>query len=1307
MDSHPSPSDAPRVRRALTSLDRSAVTPLPRVGLVLRSALSFGRRLGVGLGQREISRFPVSMDSVRVPDGAWHLPTPQEAPTGPVDTQMAALRAAMTKNRPAKQVERSTRGVPIVARRMGRTMKGESVGPSGLTRQMRSAELAIPRNESHGADRAAHHQVVPEDPMEALRRGMQARRDAGPRDAGTTGAATPPKSSTRPGAARPSPSRPDQARRSTDAGVSRQAQPSRPAPRARSGPRPPRSATDADGTSGARGPAADSTASSSTERTSSIPNVRPSSPAAAVAPSRVLRRRAASTLPMAGRRRAPAVEHPSGTVGIRPHQYPPAGVARRSLAYSVAIPMTGLGPRAADDNGPPRPVSVAAASVPALVTDRDVATSPQAVLADRSRPLAERVAALAARDGAPVTQGASTSRAATPPAGASTATGVPVLTRSAIYRSASSASAARLAPPVDPEATPSTARSVAHSSASGRALHRLVQLTTGRPRRSDPPRTVRGSEPVGRRPAEVRRAFAAPSSGSATPASSSVPSSTLRSLSDDEWVVPDAASGVLRSSPIMPAVARRVERSAAPTSVVAAGLASTWSAPEAAPVTPATSAPAVGSRAMVAQLASRVVSRRVDASVPQHTSPQHADRVVRRSAAVGSPLVGQIARTMMTSHTMASTRSASIQQRVASAVSDAQPTRLLARRVAADASASEVVSPVPSVGSSAVRSSTIGATVAPRSSTMSIDRRALPATTRTTTPTVTASRSSERDTPAMVTTASGQSVPAAVMDRSLSLAERVAALAGGGTSTPTRSVGASASAGSAASVSRSAVSPQGVTGASAHREAAAPAIDAVSVPSPVWSLPVAGRAIVARRVERSEAGSTGPVAIQKESLATKGPGSSPEMSVRRQRSTRPVTRTVRDVPARRVTVQPPTSVMRMMAADSGTGMVVTGDREQAQREQRSRQQLCTSSSGAAMPDFCRLPGFGVQFKVGAPPAPEHLLTSGTVSSGNEAGTALGVASSMVIGPDHSIMGSAKVFSSAMRQRASRSVMRSADARTTVMRSADTTSASASPAAVRPAPSAVTGGRSDDIPAAVRDRSLPLAERVAALAGRGAGAAPAATPLTSPVAHATLPVRPAVAAVAGGHAGGVDRSMAPRPATSRGATTSSTRLIRTGGSDRVVPAPLPAPRTPMVTPSSAPSVSAVAASSGVSTSPSTSSSMAARPTRRQPSASLSRQAASVARQAHHSPVVADESSGAAPTPARRTMRSQTAIQRRAMRASAPTRSVVSREAAPPPAPSRSSSHHTDQIEMTEQLLEALEERILRALERRGGVQRGWF
>jgi hypothetical protein len=32
---------------------------------------------------------------------------------------------------------------------------------------------------------------------------------------------------------------------------------------------------------------------------------------------------------------------------------------------------------------------------------------------------------------------------------------------------------------------------------------------------------------------------------------------------------------------------------------------------------------------------------------------------------------------------------------------------------------------------------------------------------------------------------------------------------------------------------------------------------------------------------------------------------------------------------------------------------------------------------------------------------------------------------------------------------------------------------------------------------------------------------------------------------------------------------------------------------------------------------------------------------------------------------------------------------------------------DRVELTDHLLEALEDRIMRALERRGGIQRGWF
>jgi hypothetical protein len=73
-----------------------------------------------------------------------------------------------------------------------------------------------------------------------------------------------------------------------------------------------------------------------------------------------------------------------------------------------------------------------------------------------------------------------------------------------------------------------------------------------------------------------------------------------------------------------------------------------------------------------------------------------------------------------------------------------------------------------------------------------------------------------------------------------------------------------------------------------------------------------------------------------------------------------------------------------------------------------------------------------------------------------------------------------------------------------------------------------------------------------------------------------------------------------------------------------------------------------------------------------------------------------------------VRSQTAIQRRALRPSTSNSTVVSRASTPTNnAPVRSGSGPADRFEMTEQLLEALEERILRALERRGGIQRGWF
>ncbi len=144
-----------RLERALRPISRSRRRPISRIGTLLRSTLGFGRRLGTGLSRREQVSSPVGAASVRVPDGAWHLPVAEEQPAGPVDSQMAALAASMRRNRPTRQREPEKRGIPLVSRRMGRARNGELSGPTALPKRIRAAESAVPMNESHGADRAA------------------------------------------------------------------------------------------------------------------------------------------------------------------------------------------------------------------------------------------------------------------------------------------------------------------------------------------------------------------------------------------------------------------------------------------------------------------------------------------------------------------------------------------------------------------------------------------------------------------------------------------------------------------------------------------------------------------------------------------------------------------------------------------------------------------------------------------------------------------------------------------------------------------------------------------------------------------------------------------------------------------------------------------------------------------------------------------------------------------------------------------------------------------------------------------------
>ena len=237
-----------RLERALRPISRSRRRPISRIGTLLRSTLGFGRRLGTGLSRREQVASPVGAASVRVPDGAWHLPVAEEQPAGPVDSQMAALAASMRRNRPPRQREPEKRGIPLVSRRMGRARNGELSGPTALPRRIRAAESAVPMNESHGADRAA----------ERANQVGGAPRPTPPSDRGSrerTDRATPRPSSPAPPAPRGSTSARPPAQPRGDRSIPRRSTPSGPATR-RSAPR-----TDGSPTQTSRGPSAPSSAS--------------------------------------------------------------------------------------------------------------------------------------------------------------------------------------------------------------------------------------------------------------------------------------------------------------------------------------------------------------------------------------------------------------------------------------------------------------------------------------------------------------------------------------------------------------------------------------------------------------------------------------------------------------------------------------------------------------------------------------------------------------------------------------------------------------------------------------------------------------------------------------------------------------------------------------------------------------------------------------------------------------------------------------------------------------------------------------
>ena len=1319
MDSPQSPSDSTEIRRTIQTLPRSTRSQIRRVGTVLRSTLGFGRLLGAGLGERDDASAPAGLNSTRIPDGAWHLPQLVEQPSGPVDSQMAALRAAMNRNKVPTAAEPARRGVPIVARRMGRTMKGESVGPTGLTRRLRPAESAVPRNESHGVDDAARGRVTPEDPMAQLRRGMQARRD---------GSAPNPTSSDqqpdRGGSPRRSAARNEPQRRPTTP-PAQQGHAGRSTPRSRSSQRSPRSnTTDSDGSG--RAPASEQNATDSVP-SEAMARVQPAhiqgaTPASVVDRSRSLRRRALAPVPLAGRRRAtrppgtevqlpdeappsPAiaatnaearvarsvmsasgrgtgvrsseVSSASGAgsvmsvsgraLGVRPHETSPAGVARRALSLAVA-----RSPRPAPS------VSVTSGAQPGALPANSVASgsvTDREVQADRSRPLAERVAALSGQTSA------SGSHMSLPP----------VLMRSSIYGAASSSATTRLA-----GATPEAA-----SSTASRALARMThRREVG----------VQGVVPeVAPSPTLLER-----------------PASVARSVSREVSRMPRSTRDIRSNSMPNDAGSDQPRSSAGPSTRPQVVRAESTQGPRVS---------MSNQRAVVSRLAVAVASHRQHVqrgTVLGGAAPVvSADRVVHRGAPVAAHQMGAVVGTPSIVGTVAQE---SVRRRVTQAIAQSQPTRMLARRVIAGGSASNraAQSSMASIVAPSARpgvSTRFGSSIGLNDSATSVGGHQLIAQRRAdggvrsrgSMSKPQSARPAGAQVPATVTTASGESLPAAVVDKNLSLAQRVAALA----RPSNRSGGQSPS--TPPSLNRAPITAAPTMVSTVGSDSP------VSVPSPSHSLAIAGRTIVSRRV-------TGYADARRMSMPGTGPSSQPEqalmpttvastssrverapvsMSADRSSTTSGIGRSpvrpsvgtaVLDAPAQQIRVRPPAMVMRMFAGDRPDGVdadVITGDASQARRMlgETVSPNIAGAGSRVAIRDGQEasraVRGNGVRFVPGAPRVREltNELPTGLRSVRRQphgSDTLQTTVSEFNDTPIFSrpILGSSSVFAQAVSRRASTPVARSEDARTTVMRSESATDAgNVHQTAVAPAPDANSAAGDNDMPAAVRDRSLPLADRVAALAGRG----PARRTISTldrggvvPSVAPTTQVRPAVAAVAGGHAAGVDRSVSPTRST--GSMSTSPRIVRLARAEHVVPAPLPAPRTPGGLPSEMGrnSVADMTNDARVARNP------------------ISDSSAPVQRSAQ---AVTGMHRGDGQTPSPRLVRSQTALQRRVNRVVSSPAGIVSRsgcdETSDAESPAGSASAAADRLEMTDQLLEALEERILRALERRGGIQRGWF
>lgn len=1512
MDSHPSPSDVPVLNRALRPLATTGRRPLRRVGTVLRSTLSFGRGLGTGIVRREQAPSTPGLSQVRVPDGSWHLPR-VEAPaaSGPVDTEMAALAASMRRNRVERAAEPVQRGVPIVARRMGRTDAAGGVGPSGLSRRLRPAESAIPRNDSHGADRAANPRD--DDPPGGLRRspspgptpsgpppGSRPVRPAPP-SSGTSSPAAPSRRSA-PSTPRPTPS-PRRSPRgqladvpgSTSGVLARAAaisaatvtgratassDPSSAAPAPAAVPARAASVPTTRDSRGPQGPVAVARRSPSATATDARPSdVRPRSVTSSPTPSANITDTAASGAPRAAGTAAlvPATSRRSPlapTVAARhvaelaarqqrqpSHPLPRAvshrpsvstrdevrPTARRSPAtptspafatstserlhrrLATALPLSTSTPSESSEAG------AAAAGGGVTTLHRSASTdSLDAVVADRSRPLPERVAALAGT--APTSEStASTSNTMTPPESVIDPVGAP---RTVVHRQAATQAVQRLAGATPSSETGATTSAVAARSVTGVSgapqVRRAPAVASASIAAVSP---IAGSSPAA--PSEVPRVATAtvvgPTVGPTraalrrlapgltvdSPAGRSAPTGT-----DSSDVAPSTAGTVRRAATPSTSTPSAPQRTVSNQSASSAGGAAPSAtvrrsvAPDSADAMPhaavsSASSPLPATRqSPVSTLARQVAHRRGQSPTRASAASGSATvgRSVTRSMSQLSPMASAVTGGVAPRRTVnASVRAASVQRRLATSVVAAPAARASTAAVAAtptvhrqmpagaQSTAGVIPGASPRLGVVSVPSATTRGAGRPGTRHSSTVNGESPTAVRRST-----SSTGTGSAPSLSAAAPPATTDQIVADRSRPLHERVAALVTAPATTSASSAVTAPTATYADPMRRrmSAAQSQPAhvgTGDMTGNSSTPHDQSLIGVASPSLSLPVAMRAVVSRRVMAASAHSNaasrdsndvspvGNAAMSDGHAAVSSDEAASSNSSGRVAQRTPATRSVSpapvasaashavlpsprglsapivDVPVRRraEVAAAPTGVAtlrRSVTSPNGVRHSVADDTSSAP--------AVATTTATALRSTAAVSGSptGGSHNV-LPPAPrEESATSMAVvrPPSTAPASARGVSSPLAVpssvarrgtadSPPAVALGPAPVarrsidMGSTIGRRAHRGVTMSADVRrvtidpdgagvvyrsiasslpdaavsapTALSTPGDAVSASSAPRvpAVRrqSADEFVTTPAGDTVAAAVLDRDLPLAQRVAALnrqptrdltvsARRDDLAQPTAP--TERVPSAVTPTTAAVTSPMGATA--VQRADVRRSASGQRIP----RLTGTRSPQVVQPRALPAPRSAVVMRSASTDAPETTDRSTVPVRRSESAAPVGASVGRGSAPLVYRSASAPARASRPAPAVAPPGDDAATirraSTNGRVVQSRSSLRRRTVTATAAS-TPVRRTAAPVDTDAMSPPSITEHLDSLDQLMEALEDRIMRALERRGGVQRGWF